>query len=91
VALRIRTLGGPHGTKDGGIVYYRKQEPSFDQSSVGRYCVVKIKGQGNELIRDVCRGLEAGTYDLLYLNGQIAEGGVQVEYATPILHMAWPE
>lgn len=79
-AVQARTSGTALDWMDGFVFIFR--EPNgFDPSSLGRFCLVKIK-DGPAALAAVRRGYQDNTYNL---SGPFTRESASIEWATPIL------
>lgn len=68
---------------DGAIVYFTPLV-GFRNESLGKWCVVELES-GSHLLRVVRRGYARNRFNLLNLDGEIAEPDVDVRMASPII------
>lgn len=84
--IRCQTSGSKFQGMDGTLVYYDHYE-GIAPESVGRWCVVKIRGSDASMIRVPNRGYESGKHNLQLPTGETSEENVIIESASPILWM----
>lgn len=81
--VRCQTQGSVFDGIDGALVYFRELS-AVAAESVGRLCVVGVKG-GETLLRVVKRGYATGKYNLSLLNGVVAEEDATLYSASPVI------
>lgn len=80
VAVQCRTAMTPQEYMDGWVLYY--QQPDGKKSdTIGKLCIVKLKG-GLQMLAYVKRGYSPNLYNLF---GAVHIVDAELEYSTPIL------
>lgn len=87
-AVRCQTAGGKYESMDGAIVYFQPSE-KFDIRHLGRPCLVRIAGVKEVKFRVPRRGYTANRTNLTTLWGEVLEGDVVVESASPVLEIVF--
>lgn len=87
--VRFQTGGTKLDAFDGALAYFR---PSGGVSvdAIGRQCVVKLRGDGENYGSRICvvkRGYLPSTYNLLQLNGELMVENAVVEACSPIVRL----
>lgn len=80
VGVQVRAPGSPLEWMDGAVFFCRPPD-GVDTASLGRFCLVKIKG-GPAAVAGVRRGYKDGTHNL---TGPLTRESVVLEWASPIL------
>lgn len=81
VAVQCRTSMSSQEHMDGWILYYEQPNGRIGDNSIGRFCIVKLKG-GVQMLAYVKRGYKPNTYNLF---GTVHIMDAELEYSTPIL------
>lgn len=84
-ALRLRMANSALEALDMGVAYYRDRQalPPVDEF-LGRVCVVRVRGRGDEVVRLVRRGTASGRFSLYDLAGGVREEDVSLDRASPV-------
>lgn len=87
--LRCQTTGSQFDGIDGALIYYYPTDRG-EADVVGRMAVVGFRGGDGQLrygLRVVKRGYEPGRFNLVLINGVMAESDAQLISAAPVLWM----
>lgn len=86
-ALRVMAAMTPMEAKDGWVLYFEPIVGGIATHSVsdivGRLSVVKVAG-GPCLVKNIRRGYDPGTFQLLSCDGSVHTDGARLEWGTPI-------
>lgn len=93
VAVRVRGDSMAPLIQDGWLLFYSRTPESDATAVLGKTCIVKIEGEngaeGDTMVRQVRRGFTPGRFNLVPMNGAMAED-VALEWAAPVLDMKAP-
>ncbi len=93
VAVRVRGDSMAPLIQDGWLLFYSRTPEPDANAVLGKTCVVKIAGEngaeGETMVRQVRRGFTPGRFNLVPMNGAMAED-VALEWAAPVLDMKAP-
>jgi phage repressor protein C with HTH and peptisase S24 domain len=93
VAVRVRGDSMAPLIQDGWLLFYSRTPEPDANAVLGKTCVVKIAGENGEegetMVRQVRRGFTPGRFNLVPMNGAMAED-VALEWAAPVLDMKAP-
>ena len=93
VAVRVRGDSMAPLIQDGWLLFYSRAPEPDTNAVLGKTCIVKLAGEngaeGDTMVRQVRRGPTPGRFNLVPMNGSMAED-VALEWAAPVLDMKAP-